>query len=138
MKVYLTRRERFNAAHRMFNPEWTDSKNLEVYGKCSNPNWHGHNYNLYVTVCGHINPETGYLINLKTLSRIIREDVIDLIDHKNMNIEVPFMAGKVASSEMLVVSIWEVLSPLLKVEGVELYCVKLEETENNVVEYYGG
>lgn len=138
MKVYLTRRERFNAAHRMFNPEWTDNKNLEIYGKCSNPNWHGHNYDLFVTVCGHINPETGYLINLKTLSRIIREDIIDLIDHKNMNIEVPFMKDKVASSEMLVVSIWEVLYPLLEVEGVELYCVKLAETENNVVEYYGG
>lgn len=138
MMVYITRRERFNAAHRMYNANWSDEQNMEVYGKCSNPNWHGHNYTLYVTVCGHINPATGYLMNLKTLSRIIRETIIEPLDHRNMNVEVPFMQGKVASSEMLIVSIWQVLQPLLVPEGAELHRIKLEETENNFVEYFGG
>lgn len=135
--IYLTRRERFNAAHRMFKPEWDDEKNLEVYGKCSNPNWHGHNYNLYVTVKGDLNPETGYLVNLKTLSRIIKEEVIEQIDHKNMNIEVPFMKGKIASSENLAIAIWELLEPEIMALGIELHCIKIEETENNIIEYFG-
>ena len=88
--VYLTRRERFNSAHRLFNANYSDEKNFEVYGKCANPNWHGHNYTLFITVKGDVNPEIGYVINLKTLSGIIREHVIEKIDHKNMNVEVDF------------------------------------------------
>ena len=133
--IYLTRRERFNAAHRMFREDWTDEKNMEVYGKCSNPNWHGHNYTLYVTVKGEMEPDIGYVINLKTLSEIIKEHVIEKIDHKNMNIEVDFMNGKIASSENLAIAIWDVLEPQINKLGVELHCVKLEETENNFIEY---
>ena len=135
--IYLTRREKFSAAHRMYKKEWSDSKNQEVFGDCSNPNWHGHNYILFVTVKGNINSVTGYLVNLKTLGSIIRENVIQKIDHKNMNMEVDFMNGKVASSENLAVSIWEVLDPKVKMLGVELHKIKIEETENNFIEYFG-
>lgn len=135
--IYLTRRERFNAAHRMFRPEWDDAKNIEVFGKCSNPNWHGHNYTLYVTVKGDLNPETGYVVNLKTLSKIINENVIDLVDHKNINLEVEFMKGRIASSENLAIAIWNQLEPLIKSLGIQLHCIKIEETENNIIEYFG-
>ena len=135
--IFLTRREKFSAAHRMYKKEWSDSKNQEVFGDCSNPNWHGHNYILFVTVKGNINSETGYLVNLKTLGSIIRENVIQKIDHKNMNLEVDFMNGKVASSENLAVSIWEVLDPKVKTLGVELHKIKIKETENNFIEYFG-
>lgn len=135
--IYLTRRERFNAAHRMFRPDWDDNKNNEVFGKCSNPNWHGHNYTLFVTVKGELNPETGYVVNLKTLSKIINETVIDKMDHKNINLEVDFMQGKIASSENLAIAIWEVLEPNVKMMGAELHSIKIEETENNTIEYFG-
>ncbi len=135
--IYITRRERFNAAHRLFRDDYTDAQNLEVFGKCSNPNWHGHNYHLYVTIKGEVNIETGFLINLKDLSRIINEKVIEKLDHKNINIEVDFMEGKLASSENLAISIWEELeSPLLEL-GAHLHKVKLYESENNIVEYLG-
>lgn len=135
--IYITRRERFNAAHRLFRDDYTDEKNLEVFGKCSNPNWHGHNYHLYVTVKGEVNKETGFLINLKDLSRIINDKVIQKIDHKNINIEVDFMEGKLASSENLAISIWnEIENPLLEL-GAHLHKVKLYESENNIVEYLG-
>lgn len=136
-KIFLTRRERFNAAHRMYRPEWDDEKNKEVFGKCSNPNWHGHNYTLYVTIKGEINPETGYVVNLKTLSKIVNEYVIDKLDHKNINLEVDFMAGKIASSENIAIAIWEQLNTPIQKLGVELHSIKLEETENNSVEYFG-
>ena len=135
--IYITRKEHFNAAHRLFRPDFDDARNMEVFGKCSNPNWHGHNYDLYVTVKGHVNPETGFLINLKELSRIINLFVVDKLDHKNVNLEVDFMAGKLASSENLAIAIWEQLeTPILKA-GAQLHCVKLFETERNFVEYYG-
>ncbi|MFW6226526.1 MAG: 6-carboxytetrahydropterin synthase [Bacteroidota bacterium] len=135
--IYLTRRERFNAAHRMFRNDWSDEKNMEVYGKCSNPNWHGHNYMLYVTVKGEVDPEIGYVVNLKTLSSIIKKEIIDKIDHKNMNVEVDFMLGRIASSENLAIAIWETLEPHIKQLGIELHSVKIQETENNSVEYNG-
>jgi 6-pyruvoyltetrahydropterin/6-carboxytetrahydropterin synthase len=136
--VYLTRRERFNAAHRMFQPHWSNEKNLEVYGKCSNPNWHGHEYILFVTVKGEINPEIGYAVNLKQLSKVMKEHVVEKIDHKNINLEVDFMQGKVATTENLAVAVWEVLEPEIRKLSVELHCVKIQETENNYIEYYGG
>jgi 6-pyruvoyltetrahydropterin/6-carboxytetrahydropterin synthase len=136
-KVFLTRRERFNAAHRMFHLEWSDEKNMEVYGKCSNPNWHGHNYTLFVTVRGDINPEIGYVVNLKTLSKIINNHVIEHLDHKNINLEVDFMKDRIPSAENLAIAIWEQLDPLIQKLGIELHCIKIEETENNYVEYYG-
>ncbi|MGC9470090.1 MAG: 6-carboxytetrahydropterin synthase [Bacteroidales bacterium] len=135
--LYLTRRERFNAAHRMYIPEWTNDKNLEVFGKCSNPNWHGHNYNLFVTVKGEPHPKTSLVVNLKVLSRVIREKVVEPLDHRNMNLEVDFMKGKIASTENLALAIWEVLEKEVQVLGVKLHCIRIEETENNIVEYYG-
>jgi 6-pyruvoyltetrahydropterin/6-carboxytetrahydropterin synthase len=135
--VYLTRRERFNAAHRMFRSEWSDEKNLEIFGKCSNPLWHGHNYILYVTVKGEINPQTGCLVNLTQLSQIIRKEIIDKMDHKNINLEVNFMNEKIVSSENLAVGIWKQLEPYIDQLGIQLHCIKIEETENNYVEYFG-
>jgi 6-pyruvoyltetrahydropterin/6-carboxytetrahydropterin synthase len=135
--VFVTRREQFNAAHRMFRAEWNDEKNLQVFGKCSNPNWHGHNYTLFVTVKGKINPETGYVIDLSELGRIIKTEVIEKLDHKNINIEVDFMQNRIVSAENLAVAIWNELEPSIKSMEVELHCVKIVETENNYIEYYG-
>ncbi len=135
--IYITRRERFNAAHRLFKEEYSDEKNLKVFGKCSNPNWHGHNYELFVTVKGEVDPETGFLINLKILSQIIREYVIEKIDHKNINIEVDFMKNKMASTENLTIGIWKQLEKEITGLGVTLHSVKIYESENNIVEYFG-
>jgi 6-pyruvoyltetrahydropterin/6-carboxytetrahydropterin synthase len=135
--IYITRRERFNAAHRLYHDDWSDEKNLEVFGKCSNPNWHGHNYVLFVTVRGEVKPELGYVVDLKLLSRIIREHIIDKLDHKNLNLEVDFMRGRMASTEQIAIAIWEDLEPHAAALGVELHRVRLEETENNFVEYFG-
>ena len=133
----ITRRETFNAAHRLFRPDWDDQKNLEVFGKCSNPNWHGHNYTLYVTVEGEVSDETGFVLNLKTLSRIINTGVLEKLDHKNINTEVEFMQGKLASTENLAIGIWEQIEGPIKDLGARLYCVKVVETEKNFVEYLG-
>lgn len=135
--IYITRRERFNAAHKLFRQEWSDEQNLEIFGKCSNPNWHGHNYELYVTVKGEINPETGFVIDLKELKRIITVYVTDVLDHKNINLDVNFMKGKMASTEVLAVAIFDVLEPHVQKEGAILHSIKLYETENNFVEYFG-
>lgn len=135
--LYITRRETFNAAHRLFREDYDDKTNLEVFGKCSNPNWHGHNYTLLVTVSGEVNPETGFVINLKALSTIIQNKIIEKIDHKNINLEVDFMQGKMASTEMLSIAIWEQLEDEIKQLGARLYSVKLFETENNYAEYLG-
>ena len=135
--IYITRRERFNAAHRLFRPEYSDEKNLEVFGKCSNPNWHGHNYELFVTVKGGVNPDTGFLINLKKLSAVIRKQVIEKLDHKNINLEVDFMQNKLASTENLAVGIWQELIPHVAALNAQLHCVKVVESENNFVEYFG-
>ncbi len=135
--IHITRRERFNAAHRLFRADYTNEKNMEVFGKCSNPNWHGHNYELYVTVKGEINSETGFLVNLKTLSKIINSKVIVKLDHKNINLEVDFMQGLLASTENLAVGIWKELKESVEDIGAELHCVKVIESENNYVEYFG-
>ena len=135
--IYITRRETFNAAHRLFRPEWDDEKNLQVFGKCSNPNWHGHNYVLYVTVKGEVDPQTGFLINLKDLSKILREKVTEKLDHKNMNLEVDFMRNRITSTENLAIGIWEQIEEPLSQLGATLHCVKVFETEKNSAEYYG-
>jgi 6-pyruvoyltetrahydropterin/6-carboxytetrahydropterin synthase len=135
--VYITRKERFNAAHKLHRQDWSVEKNLEIFGKCSNPNWHGHNYELFVTVKGVPNPETGFVIDLKLLSTILREKVIDKLDHKNINLDVDFMQEKMASTEVLAMEIWNQIEPALKAHGAQLHCVKLFETENNAVEYFG-
>lgn len=135
--IYVTRRERFSAAHRMFRDDWSDQKNFDVFGKCSNPNWHGHNYEMFVTVSGEIDEERGFVMNLNDLKQIIKDNIINKIDHMNLNLEVDFMRGKIATTENLVVAIWNVLAPLIVEKGAKLHCVKITETENNFVEYYG-
>jgi len=135
--IYLTRRERFSAAHRMFRQDWTDQENMEVFGKCSNPKWHGHNYELFVTVKGEIPESNGFVMNLTTLKEIILERVIEKIDHKNINLEVEFMQGKIATTENLAIAIWSELKPYIEKHGAILHCVRISETENNSIEYYG-
>ncbi|MGC1390712.1 MAG: 6-carboxytetrahydropterin synthase [Bacteroidales bacterium] len=135
--IYLTRRERFCAAHRMFRKEWSDDINLKIFGKCSNPNWHGHNYILWVTVKGETSQEHGFVMNMNILKQIILDKIIDKLDHKNINLEVDFMKGQIATTENLAISIWNELKPFIEKEGVNLHCVKIEETENNSIEYYG-
>lgn len=135
--AYITRRERFNAAHRLYREELTDKENFEVYGKCSHPNWHGHNFELFVTVKGEVDPVIGYVTNLNKISNIIRELVIDKIDHRNINLDVDFMKDKIASTENLAVAIWNVLKQPIDQLGVNLHCIKIQETENNYVEYLG-
>jgi 6-pyruvoyltetrahydropterin/6-carboxytetrahydropterin synthase len=133
----ITRRENFNAAHKLFKPEWSDEKNLEVFGACANPNWHGHNYILYVTVKGKPNPETGFVMNLKRLSQLIRRHITEQVDHKNLNLDVPFMNGILPSAENIAKAFWQQLSPHIEKEGCALHCIKIQETENNSVEYFG-
>lgn len=136
--TYITRRETFNAAHKLWHPDWSEEKNEEVFGKCSNKNWHGHNFVLYVTVKGIPSLDTGFVINLKELSRILKKEVIESLDHKNLNLDVPFMEGILASTENLAIQIWDrILQPIANAGG-ELAKIKLVETENNFVEYYGG
>lgn len=135
--VYITRRERFNAAHKLFREEWSTEKNLEVFGKCANPNWHGHNYELFVTVKGEVDPQTGYVLDLKILKDIILKYVVAKLDHKNVNLDVDFMSGKMASTEVICMEIFNQLEPPISDAGVILHRVKLVETENNYVEYYG-
>lgn len=135
--IYITRRERFCAAHKLFREDWSTAQNEAVFGKCSNPNWHGHNYELFVTVKGEVNPETGFLIDLKRMKQIMLREVIDKLDHKNVNLDVDFMAGKRASTEVIAIAIFDVLRPCFEQEGVTLHAVKLYETENNFVEYFG-
>jgi 6-pyruvoyltetrahydropterin/6-carboxytetrahydropterin synthase len=135
--IYLTRRERFCAAHRMFRQDWSDEVNFRVFGKCSNPNWHGHNYILWVTVKGEPLADYGFVMNINRLKEIIQEKVIKKLDHKNINLDVSFMEGKIATTENLAVAIWEELKPYIEMEGVLLHRVKIEETENNSIEYYG-
>ena len=136
--IYITRREHFNAAHKLHNANWSEEQNNEIFGKCANPNWHGHNYNLYVTVKGNVNPDTGYSVNLKELSLIIRTHITDKLDHKNLNMDVEFMKGMKTSTENVAIAIWEQLEELVSEKGCQLHCIKVTETENQYVEYYGG
>ena len=135
--VYITRREHFSAAHRLFLPENTDEANFEVFGKCSNPNWHGHNYILYVTVKGEVDPITGMIIHLRHVSKLIDDKILKKVDHKNLNLEVEFLAGKVPTSENVAIGIWnELYADISRLGGI-LHCVRLEQSENNIIEYYG-
>ncbi len=136
--IYITRRETFNAAHKLWREEWSPEKNYEVFGKCSNHNWHGHNFQLFVTVKGIPNEETGFVINLKTLSKILKEKVIEEIDHKNLNLDVPFLKGIMASTENIAIAIWDLIEEDVRQNGGELAHIRIIETENNFVDYYGG
>lgn len=135
--VFITRRERFSAAHKLCREDWTLEKNLKMFGKCANPNWHGHNYQLFVTVKGEQNPDTSFVADLSEISKIICEKVISKLDHKNINLDVDFMKGKLASTENLAIEIWKQLEEPIRSHGCELHCVKIQETENNYVEYFG-
>lgn len=134
--VYLTRVEHFNAAHRLYNPDWTVEKNEEVFGKCANKNWHGHNYELYVTVKGQPDPETGFLIDAKKLSVLINTYILEKLDHLNLNEDVDFMKGQLCSTENLAIAIWDQLKDKLP-PAAQLHCIKLYETPQIFVEYMG-
>jgi 6-pyruvoyltetrahydropterin/6-carboxytetrahydropterin synthase len=134
--VYLTRLEHFNAAHKLYNPGWSREKNEAVFGKCANENWHGHNYELHVTIKGDPDPDTGFLFDAKKLGEIIREHVIEKVDHKNLNLDVEFMAGKMCSTENLAIAIWQQLRAHLP-SAVRLHGIKLYETPRIYVEYFG-
>jgi 6-pyruvoyltetrahydropterin/6-carboxytetrahydropterin synthase len=133
--VYLTRIERFNAAHKLWVNEWTEEENKAVFGKCCNKNYHGHNFELFVTVKGAPNPETGFVMNAHLLSKIMKSEVTERLDHKNFNLDIPEFANVLPSSENLVIQIWKWLEP--HISGCELHCIKLQETENIYVEYFG-
>lgn len=134
--VYLTRRERFNAAHKLWVEEWTEARNFEIFGKCANKNWHGHNYELFVTVKGIPDPLTGFIINVKTLGQIIKKVITEKLDHSNLNLDVDFIPRDMQpTTENLVVLIWKELETHL--EGCKLHCVELKETENIFASYYG-
>ena len=136
--IYITRRETFSAAHRLARNEWSNEKNTEVFGKCANPNWHGHNYILWVTVKGEVNQETGFVTNLSDVSNIVKRYVLDKVDHKNLNEDVDFMKGKLSSTETLAIEIWKQIQIPMKELGCTLHCIKVQETEKNFVEYFGG
>jgi 6-pyruvoyltetrahydropterin/6-carboxytetrahydropterin synthase len=134
--IYLTRHEHFNAAHKLYNPDWSAEKNREIFGKCANENWHGHNYELIVTIKGEVNPETGFLMDAKRLGALLQEHVCEKLDHRNLNMDVDFMKDKLASTENLAMAIWQQLVPHIP-KGVSLHCVKLYETPRIGVEYFG-
>jgi 6-pyruvoyltetrahydropterin/6-carboxytetrahydropterin synthase len=134
--VFLTRIEHFNAAHKLYNPSWTREKNEDVFGACANENWHGHNYELYVTIKGEVDSDTGFLMDVKKLSNIIKERVTEKLDHKNLNIEVDFLKDKMCSTENLVIGIWNQLTGYLPAT-VQLHSIKLYETARIFVEYFG-
>ena len=135
MKVTVSRKAHFNAAHRLYNPNWSFEKNEEVFGKCNNPNFHGHNYELIVSVRGTIDPETGYVVDMKVLKQIIKEHVEDAFDHKNLNLDTEEFKELNPTAENIAVVIWNKLRPHIKSE-LELK-VKLYETERNFVEFEG-
>lgn len=137
--IHVSRKEHFNAAHKLWNPKWTEEKNKEVFGPCANENWHGHNFELIVTVKGFPDPDTGFVVDLKQLSTLIRSEIIDKVDHKNLNMDVDFMRDKMASCENLVMEFWKILEPKIRVlvgRG-RLYKLTLFETPRNFVEYFG-
>lgn len=137
--IYVSRKEHFNAAHKLYNPSWSREKNEQVFGPCANENWHGHNFELIVTVKGTPDPDTGFVIDLKKLSSLIRSEVVDKLDHKNLNMDVDFMKGKLASCENLIAEIWKILQP--GVANISkygtLHGIRLYETPRNYVEYFG-
>jgi 6-pyruvoyltetrahydropterin/6-carboxytetrahydropterin synthase len=137
--VYVSRKEHFNAAHKLSNPAWSKEKNQEVFGPCANENWHGHNFDLIVTVKGDPDPETGFVVDLKKLSSLIRLEVIEKLDHKNLNLDVDFMRDKMASTENLAIEIWRILEPAIPKLSprAQLHSIRLFETPRNYVEYFG-
>ena len=138
--VYVSRKEHFNAAHRLYNPQWTKEKNCEVFGVCANENFHGHNFELIVTVKGIPDPDTGFVIDMKRLSKIIKSEIVEKLDHKNLNIDVDFLQNKMPSCEVVVMEIWRILAPHIadaSQNRAKLHSIRMFETINNSVEYFG-
>lgn len=135
-RVKVTRRMHFSAAHRLFRPDWSEERNRRVFGDCANPRWHGHNYEIEVTAEGEIDPETGYVVDLKRLRDAVQSRVIDAVDHRNLNEQVPWLEGINPTTENLVVAIWERLEGAMP-DGVRLSRIVLEETPRNRAEYSG-
>lgn len=139
--VYLTRIESFSAAHRLYNPSWSDEENAKVFGKCAHPNFHGHNYTLHVTLKGKPSQDTGFIVNAKQLKDIIHEDLFTLVDHKNFNLDVPYFLNRFSTVEQICIFIWELLDSSLKTRGlypeVQLHKIRLEETSSIYAEYMG-
>jgi 6-pyruvoyltetrahydropterin/6-carboxytetrahydropterin synthase len=137
--IYVSRKEHFNAAHKLYNPSWSKEKNQEVFGACANENWHGHNFEVIITVKGKPDPDTGFVIDLKKLSTLIRDEVIEKLDHKNLNLDVDFLKDKLPSCETLAVEIWKILAPGIRriSQFGALHCVRLYETPRNYVDYFG-
>jgi 6-pyruvoyltetrahydropterin/6-carboxytetrahydropterin synthase len=137
--VYVCRKEHFNAAHKLYNPQWTQEKNEAVFGPCANANWHGHNFELTVTVKGKPDPDTGFVIDLKHLGNLVKTSIIEKVDHRNLNLDVDFLAGKMASCEVLVMEFWKILAPQIAAiaPNAKLHCLTLVETPKNFVEYFG-
>jgi 6-pyruvoyltetrahydropterin/6-carboxytetrahydropterin synthase len=133
--VYLTRKEHFNAAHRLHNANWSEEKNQEVFGRCANKNWHGHNYDVYVTVKGNPDPDTGFIMNAKELSLLIQREIVHRFDHMNLNLDTPFFATMQPSTENFVKVMWSLLEP--HITGCRLHSIRLQETENIYCEYFG-
>jgi 6-pyruvoyltetrahydropterin/6-carboxytetrahydropterin synthase len=137
--IYVSRKEHFNASHKLCNPTWSKEKNQEVFGPCANENWHGHNYELITTVAGNPDPETGFVIDLKKLSDLIKLEVLEKVDHKNLNLDVDFMKDKMASTENLAIELWKILEP--KISSIskfgKLHSIRLYETPRNFIDYYG-
>lgn len=137
--VYVSRKEHFNAAHKLYNPAWSAEKNQEVFGACANENWHGHNFELIVTVKGEPDPDTGFVVDLKKLGDLIRDKVVEPLDHRNLNLDVDFMKDKLASCENLIVEIWRILNDSLPAisSQAKLHALRLYETPLNYIDYYG-
>lgn len=137
--VTVYRKEHFNAAHKLYNPDWSKEKNVEVFGPCANENWHGHNFEIIVGIKGHPDPETGFVIDLKKLSNLIKSEILEKVDHKNLNLDVDFMRGKMASCENLILEFWKILEPEIKkiAPKAKLHHLRLFETPRNFVDYYG-
>lgn len=134
---YITRRERFSAAHKLWNNTLSDEENDAIFDKCAYPNFHGHNYILYVTVCGDIDKKSGYVMDAKVLKKIIYSKILDKVDHRNLNMDVDFLKDINPTSENLLLKFWEELEPEINNNKRKLYKLKLYETENNITEYYG-
>ena len=137
--VYVCRKEFFNAAHKLYNHNWSKEKNEEIFGPCSNENWHGHNFELIVTIKGMPDPERGYVMDLKVLGKIIQDKIISKVDHKNLNMDVDFLKGKMPSCEILVMEFWKILQTAIQEAepSAKLHCVELHETRKNSAKYYG-
>ena len=138
--VYITKQVHFCAAHRLYNPDWDDEQNNTVFGLCANKNWHGHNFDLFVTIKGQPDPDTGFVMNFKDLKQVVNDHVLETVDHKNLNLDVPFMKDKMTSCENLIIEFWKILKPLVTEESkgrAELYALKLYETPTSYAEYYG-